>query len=98
MTASLDTVRMQLALFLNGGQYLPLRNAIMEATEPVDVDPNISDDERDWYDELYDAVYMAAEDPVDARSAKDGVIGAAELREQIRAMRLDRFDGFDTKR
>lgn len=63
----------------------------MDATATVDSDEHVSDDDRDWFDELYDAVYMGAEDPVDAQSARDGVVGAAELRVQIRAMRLDRL-------
>ena len=92
MSSSLDGVRVALAKFLSGGMYMPLWTAVMDATTIVDANPNVSDDEREWYDELYDAVYMAAEDPVDDKSAKDGIIGAAELRLQIRAMQLDRFD------
>lgn len=93
MASSLDAVRLQLGIFLEGGDYTPLWTAVMDATEAVDADPDISDDDREWFDELYDAVYMGAEDPLDAQSAKDGMVGAADLRAQIREMRLDRSDG-----
>lgn len=93
MTSPLDNVRIQLAAFLDGGDYAALWQAVMDATAAVDTDATVSDDEREWFDELYDAVYMSAEDPVDQASAADGIIGAAELRVQIRDMRLDRFNG-----
>jgi len=86
MASSLDPVRSQVAAFLAGGAFMPLWSAVMDATESIDDDANISDAERGWFDELYDAVYMTADDPIDRASAKAGVIGAAELRVQLRAM------------
>ena len=77
--------------FLAGGPFHPLWRAVMDAAESLDEDPSLSDAERDWFDELYDAVYMAAEDPVDPASRKAGVVGAGELRVQLRSARLDRF-------
>ena len=70
---------------------MPLWRAVMDATATVDDDPRLSDAEREWFDELYDAVYMAAEDPVDPVSAKAGIIGAAALRVHLREAGLDRF-------
>jgi len=71
---------------------MPLWGAVMDATEQIDEDPQASDADRDWFDELYELVYMGAEDPVSAKDRKDGVIGAAELRQQIREFHLDRPD------
>ena len=65
---------------------MPLWTAVMDATESVDEDANLSDADREWFDELYDAVYMAQDDPVDRVSAKSGIIGTTELRVQLRAM------------
>lgn len=79
-----------MSAFVAGGPFAPLRSAVMDAVEMVDEDDRLSDAERDWFDELYDVVYMAADDPVDAASRKRGVIGASELREQLRLARLDR--------
>ena len=86
MASSLGPVRRQVAAFLAGGAFMPLWTAVMDATESVDDDANVSDADRDWFDELYDAVYMAQDDPVDRASAGSGIIGAAELRVQLRAM------------
>lgn len=70
---------------------MPLWTAVMDATHVVDQDLGLSDADREWFDELYDAVYTAADDPVDAQSRKDGIVGASELREQLRSARSDRF-------
>ena len=90
MTSPLAPLRAELRAFLAGGPYMPLRAAVMDAATIVDDDTGIPDADRDWFDELYEAVEMAAEDPVDARARKAGVVGAAELREQLRSARLDR--------
>jgi hypothetical protein len=86
----LDAVRAELSVFLAGGDFTPLWESVANATDALDADQDIDDDDRDWFDELYDAVYMGAEDPIDAKAAAEGMVGAAELREQLRAMRLDR--------
>jgi hypothetical protein len=91
MASSLDPVRRQLSAFLGGGAFLPLRTAVLDAAASVDDDARLSDAERDWFDELYDAVYMAADDPVDRAQAKAGIIGAAALRAHLRELGLDRF-------
>ena len=69
---------------------MPLWTAVMDATESVDDDASLSDADREWFDELYDAVYIAADDPVDRVSAKSGIIGAGELRVQLRTMGFDK--------
>jgi len=89
MPSPLDPVRREVAAFLAGGAYAPLRAAVMDATEFVDDDPQLTESERDWFDELYDAVYMAAEDPVSAADARAGKVGAAALRVQLRELGLD---------
>ena len=89
MASSLDPVRRQVATFLAGGSFLPLWTAVMEATDIVDDAAELSEAERDWFDELYDAVYMAQEEPVDRVSAKAGIVGADELRAQLRDMGFD---------
>jgi hypothetical protein len=89
MASPLDKVRSALQAFLGGEPFKPFWIAVMEATEFVDADAGLSDAERDWFDELYDLAYMAAEDPVDAESHDAGIVGAEELRKEIRALRLD---------
>ena len=89
MSSVLASVRAQLRAFLSGSALPPLRSAVLEAAETIDHDASLSDDEREWFDELYDAVVMAAEDPVSPRDRKAGVVGATELREQLRQARLD---------
>ena len=86
----LAPVLAQLRAFLAGGPLAPLRAAVTDAATTVDDHPDLSDAERDWFDELYDAVDTAADDPVDARSRKRGIVGAAELRDLLRSARLDR--------
>jgi hypothetical protein len=74
---------------LAGGPFKSLWIAVMDATASIDADTQLADSEREWFDELYDLVYMAAEDPVDAESHDSGIVGAEELRTEIRALRLD---------
>ncbi len=76
MSSTLGSLRAQLTTFLAGGDYESLWQAVVEVADAVDDDAKISDDERDWFDELYDAVYMAEEDPVDKKSADAGIVGA----------------------
>lgn len=89
MTSPISTIRAHLATFLNGGDYESFWDAISETSEAIDADDSVSNDDREWFDELYDAAYMGAEDPIDAKSSKEGMVGAAELRKQIREMGLD---------
>ena len=91
MASPLLPVRQQLFLFLGGGPFEPLWDAVMDAASALDADASIPADDIDWYDELYDAVSMSCEDPVDRDDVKAGIIGAQELRGQLREMRLDQF-------
>ena len=91
MASSLDPVRRAVAAFLAGGAHAPLQRSVMDATATVDADPRLTEAERDWFDELHDAVSMSADDPVSPADARAGVIGAAALRVQLRELRLDRF-------
>ena len=84
-------MRREVAAFLAGGAYAPLRAAVVDAAASVDEDARLTEAERDWFDELYDAVSMAAEDPVSPADARAGIIGAAALRVQLRELQLDRF-------
>lgn len=91
MPSPLDPIHREVAAFLAGGAYAPLRAAVVDAAASVDEDARLTESERDWFDELYDAVYMGGEDPVSPADARAGVVGAAALRAQLRALRLDRF-------
>ena len=91
MSSPLDPVRQAVAAFLAGGPHAPLHAAVMGAVAIVDDDPRITESERDWFDELYDAVDMGAEDPVSPADARAGIVGAAALRVHLRELRLDRF-------
>jgi hypothetical protein len=81
VTSPLDPVRGALRDFVAGGPFEPLRAAIEGAASGVDADARLAERERDWFDELYDFVYAAAED---AEAADD------ELRTQLRELGLDR--------
>lgn len=91
MASPLDPVRRAVAAFLGGGAHAPLRQAVRDATAAVDEDPRLTEAERDWFDELHDAVSMSADDPVRPADVRAGVIGAAALRVHLRELRLDRF-------
>jgi hypothetical protein len=86
MSFSLGAIEHSVRAFADGGAFQPLWSAVMDATEVIDSAPDISDRERDWFDRLYELVYMGAEDPVDAQSRANGVLGAAELRQRIREL------------
>jgi hypothetical protein len=73
--------------FMAGGEFWPLWTAVMDATSVED----FTEPEAAWFDALYDLVYMAQPDPVQAADARDGIIGAAELRKLIREHGLDVF-------
>lgn len=89
MPSILAPLRAQLRAFLAGGDFMPLWTAVMDATDRMDDDAGVSDDDREWFDELYEAVYMAADEPIAPQDRKAGVISAAELREHLRHARLD---------
>lgn len=91
MSNSLTPLRAQVRAFLAGGPFSSLWAAVMDASGTVDLDESLPEGELEWFDELYDAVYMAADDPVDDRSRKDGIVGASELREQLRSARWAGF-------
>ena len=84
----LAAVRAAMRAFLAGGPLAPFRDAVLDAADDVDRDDALSDAEREWFDELYDAVLMSAEDPVEPRHRNAGRVGAGELREQLRQARL----------
>ena len=88
MSASLGAVERSVRVFLDGGAFQPLWCAVMDATDVIDFASDISDRERDWFDRLYELVYMGSEDPLDAESRTHGVLGAAELRRRIREFAL----------
>ena len=91
MPSPLDPIRREVAAVLAGGAYAPLRAAVVDAAASVDEDARLTEAERDWFDELYDAVYMGGEDPVSPADARAGIVGAAALRVQLRELQLDRF-------
>jgi hypothetical protein len=88
MSSSLGAVEHSVREFVTGGAFQSLWLAVMDATEVIDSAPDVSDRERDWFDRLYELVYMGAEDPVDAESRAHGVLGSAELRQRIRESAL----------
>lgn len=91
MASSLDPVRHALAAFLAGGHFRPLWAAAVAAAPRLDADPQVSEDERDAFDELYDLVCAATGDPLDIEGAEVVEGDAAELRLQIRELGLERL-------
>jgi hypothetical protein len=91
MASPLDPVRRSLAEFLAGGAFRPLWAAVVAATAGIDADARLSERERDAFDELYDLVYAATGDPLDVDGAELVESDAAELREQLRELGLERL-------
>jgi hypothetical protein len=91
MAYPLDPLRRALAAFLGGGEFRPLWAVVMDAAPRVDEDPQVSERERDAFDELYDLVCAATGDPLDVEGAEVVETDAAELRAQIRELGLERL-------
>lgn len=89
MASSLDPARRALAAFLAGGAFRPLWASVMDAAPRVDADAQLSERERDAFDELYDLVCAATGDPLDADDADVVEADAAELRTQLRELGLE---------
>ena len=86
---SLEPLRNVLSSFMAGGDFWPLWDAVMDVVYqegPPQVD-------EAWFDALYDLVYMAGPDPVSEGAARDGIIGATQLRRLIRDKGLDGVGG-----
>jgi hypothetical protein len=91
MASSLNPTRLALAAFLAGGAFRPLWAVVMDAAPRIDADPQVSEHERDAFDELYDLVCAATGDPLDVDGAEVVETDAAELRAQIRELGLERL-------
>ena len=50
-------------------------------------DAELSDDELDHWDQVYEAVYMAAPDPVEAGDRAVGIVGEVELKASLSKFR-----------
>ena len=83
----LDPLYQSVSAFMAGGEFWPLWKALMDATAVED----FTESEAAWFDALYDLVYMAQPDPVRPVDARDGIVGATELRKRLREQRLDVF-------
>jgi hypothetical protein len=70
-----------------GGDFWPLWRAVMDVASQNEL-PDTHTDQA-WFDALYDLVYMAGPDPVSESEARDGIIGATQLRSLIRDKGLD---------
>jgi hypothetical protein len=89
MGASLDRVRHELRAFLDGGSFWPLWHSVMDATEIVDSAPDLTQAERDWFDALYELVYMGADEQPTPDERTLGLLGPAELRSRLQALEDD---------
>ena len=83
--SSLDSLRRSVSDFMAGGEFWPLWRAVMDATSLQ----NLSSQDEQWFDALYDIVYMGAPDPVSGNEERDGIVAASKLRDLIRRKRLD---------
>lgn len=66
---------------------MPFWKVVMEATTLRD--ESLTRSESEWYDQIYELVFMGGEDPVDAESRGFGIVGAQSLRDHIRDTALD---------
>jgi hypothetical protein len=83
MTTTLDRVKTELQTFVHGGAFMPLWRAVMDATEEVDHASDLSDADRDWFDQVYDLIYMGGEGAVTADERSLGIQGSDELRRAL---------------
>ncbi|HEX9606334.1 MAG TPA: hypothetical protein VF962_03815 [Gemmatimonadaceae bacterium] len=83
MTTTLDRVKTELQTFVHGGAFVPLWRAVMDATEEVDHASDLSDADREWFDQVYDLVYMGGEGAVTADERSVGILGSDELRRAL---------------
>jgi hypothetical protein len=72
--------------YLTGGQefwdfYFPFMKLWLDA--------EVVGEQAELWDEIYEVVYMAGPDPVPAEDRRDGIIGEAELKNRLRAFRME---------
>ena len=89
MATSLHDLRLLLDDFADGAPYLAFWNAFVEHAEDFAPDAELTPAGRLAYRELYDLVYASSADPVSPAQRAQGVVGEAELRDRLRAVRLD---------
>ena len=70
---------------------MPLWRAVMDATEHVDSDSELSDADLEWFDQMYELVYMASEGRVSREEKAFGLLGSEELRRMLREKGLDKI-------
>jgi hypothetical protein len=83
MTPTLDRVKTELQTFAQGGAFMPLWPAVMDATEQVDHAADLSDADREWFDQVYDLVYIGGEGEVNTEERSVGILGSDELRRAL---------------
>ena len=84
--STLAPLQLRLTEFLAGGPFQPLWIAVMEATSLVDTAPDLTETDRQWFDDLYDIVYMGHEGAVATEDREVGLLGAAELRMRLKTL------------
>jgi hypothetical protein len=80
MATKLDRVKTELQRFAQGGAFMPLWRAVMDASGEVDHAADLSDADKEWFDQVYDLVYMGGEGAVNADERSVGMLGSDELR------------------
>jgi hypothetical protein len=92
MALTLDRVKAELQAFVKGGAFMPLWRAVMDVTDEVDRATDLSDHDRQWFDEIYDLVYMGSEGSVDAEDRSLGLMEAEDLRRVLQERSLTKIN------
>jgi hypothetical protein len=86
MSSSARRINDAVAEFLAGGPFETLWRDIIDDIEIADVRRELSATDQARYQTLHDLVYMGAPDPVCPDDEAGGLVGAAELRDRLRAL------------
>ncbi len=88
MAVTLDRVKGELQAFVKGGPFMPLWRAVMDMTDKVDQATDLTDNDRQWFDEVYDLVYMGGDGSVGAEDRSLGLMESEELRRVLQERSL----------
>ena len=93
MATSVHELRLLLDDFVGGAPYLAFWNAFVEHAEDFAPEAELSPAGQLEYRALYDLVYESGADPISPAQRAEGIVGEAELRDRLRAVRLETSGG-----
>jgi hypothetical protein len=98
MALTLDRVKGDLQAFVKGGPFMPLWRAVMDTTDEVDQATDLSDNNRQWFAEVYDLVYMSSDGSVGAEDRSLGIMESDDLRRVLQKRSLTSINARPAKK